>query len=483
MPRKIIFIITIAFSLLVFATGTLAPNLLLSTLGNINKVLLNVFAYWYLVAGLFITLVALVLLFLPMAKQRLGDEPPEYSFFSWIALLYSTGMGSGLLLRAIQEPVFYQQNPPVLSHSAEQVSLTFSFFHWGFTPWAMYSIFGLIVSYNLYREQTLNYLDAILANSNFKAIKTSINLFIVLITIVGVIASLGFGASQFMAGANHLFDLEMGNDSLLIIVFTVGLIATLSALTGIKRVIKYLANFDFAFSILLMLFVAVFLNFSNFFTNTFGAFKNYLHHFLDLNLSIGSYNTSFEFTTDWTVFYWAFWLAWVPFTGIFIARISKGRTIRQFIISTILIPAIATMIWFSVFGNAAFDTIAAMGTYAGEFDNLYTSLFLFLETLPFSQLTVILTALLVLTAIINSVDSAIFVLSMFSDNGNENPRKKDKVIWGTIITVTALGLCSTGTQDLLSAVSSLLIIMALPFSFLYIWLIVLFIKNLITSGK
>ncbi len=472
---------SLLFSVLFLVGGVLFPDALVSGLNKTNATLLAVFSNYYLWVGLLVVLTALVILFLPISKKRLGTAEPEYSWFSWIALLYSTGMGSGLLLRAVQEPVYYLHNPPVDGMDAKQIALQYTFFHWGFTPWAMYSVFGLIVAYNLYLRKAPNFLQAIVVDDKAKFVQKTVPFFIVIITIAGVIASLGLGTGQFIGGLNQYFSLDLGNSFLLLTVFGIGLIGTLSALTGINKVIKYLADFDMTVSVMLMIFIALFLNFSDFFSNTGTALFNYIRHFFEMSLSVGSYKTGEAFTRDWTVFYWAFWLAWVPFTGIFIARISKGRTIRSFIVATILVPSLATVIWFSVFANQAFDLVEKSDPQ--QFDNLFTSLFVFLQHFPFSNITVLVAATLVLVAIINSVDSAIFVLGMFSDKGNENPVKKHKLLWGIIITATAFGLTAVGKNDLLNAISSLLIILALPFSVLYVYVIVMFFWGLMKIKK
>ena len=442
-----------------------------------NNFILDKFGFFYLLFGLLIILFALSIVFLPISKKKLVETKPEYSYFSWIALLYSTGMGSGLLLRAVQEPMFYLQNPPITVYDSKQIALQYTFFHWGFTPWAMYSIFGLIVAYNLYNKKEDNFLTAIVSNATSSSMKKIIPLFIIIITIAGVIASLGLGTGQFISGLNQYFNLELGFKSLLITVSLIGVIGTLSALTGISKVIKYLADFDMTVSLLLLVFIACFLNFQDYFHNTILAVYHYVIHFFEMSLSIGSFKTSEQFTKEWTVFYWAFWLAWVPFTGIFIARISKGRTIKEFIFATIFVPTIATIIWFSVFANSAFEIVK--NSNSNQFNNVFDSLFVFLEHYPLSVLTVILAAILVLVSIINSVDSAIFVLGMFSDSGKENPSKKHKLFWGIIITTTAIGLTAVGSNDLLNAISNLLIILALPFSLLYLYMIVSFAYKLI----
>ena len=476
-----LFLAGITFSVLFCVVGIVFPNILVDVLSFSNDFILDKFRFFYLLFGLFIVLFALSLIFLPFSRRKLGETKPEYSYFSWIALLYSTGMGSGLLLRAVQEPMYYLQNPPVTAYDSKQIALQYTFFHWGFTPWAMYSLFGLIVAYNLYNNKEKNFLTAIVMNVRNSTIKKIIPLFIIVITIAGVIASLGLGTSQFIGGLNQYFELDLGYTSLLITVSIIGIIGTLSALTGISKVIKYLADFDMTVSLLLLVFVACFLNFHDYLCNTILALYHYIIHFVEMSLSIGDFKTTEQFTKDWTVFYWAFWLAWVPFTGIFIARISKGRTIREFIFATILVPAIATIIWFSVFANSAFEIVKTSNT--SQFDNVLTSLFVFLEHYPLSVITVFLAAILVLVSIINSVDSAIFVLGMFSDSGKEDPSKKHKLFWGIIITATAIGLSAVGSNDLLKAISNLLIILALPFSLLYLYIIISFANKLIKKQK
>lgn len=465
-------VFALLFGLAFMLIGLMFPIALIAALDATNQIILSLFSHYYLWVGLIIVLVAIIIFFLPVAKRKLGNERAEYSYFSWIALLYSTGMGSGLLLRAVQEPIYYYQHPPVSGIQNSQLALQFTYFHWGFTPWAMYSLFGLIVAYNLYTKRADNILDAIVINKS-SIVNKILPYFLVLITIAGVIASLGLGTGQFVGGLNQYFNWHLGSNYLLLVVFLIGLTGTLSALTGIKRVIKYLADFDMSFSIGLMVFVALFLSYSSFFSQSISAFFNYVIHFFEMSLSANDYKTSSGFTKDWTVFYWAFWLAWVPFTGIFIARISKGRSIREFIVATILVPVVATVLWFSVFANKSFEIVGNSGTQ--EFNNVFTSLFVFLQHLPLHQVTVVVAAVLVLVSIINSVDSAIFVLGILSDKGNENPAKKDKLLWGIIITATALGLTATGTDSLLNAVSNLLIILALPFSLLYLYIIVRFI--------
>ncbi len=471
------FISGIVLSLLFAFFGTIFPEQSAIVLGNVNQSILNNFQGLYLFFGLFVAIAALIIGILPIGKVKLGEGNPEYSFFSWIALLYSTGMGSGLLLRAVQEPIHYLQNPPVDLVEKKQLALEYTFFHWGITPWAMYSVFGLILACNLYVHKTGSFRESFSEGVKNKMIKTIVPFFVIIITIAGVIVSLGLGAGQFVGGTEQYFNIHLNSNSVLLVGLLIGVLGTLSALTGIQKVIKILADFDMAISLLLLAFVAYFLDFGDFFKNTFSAISEYLVHFVEFSLSIGKYDALDTFTKDWTVFYWAFWLAWVPFTGTFIARISKGRTIREFVIATIITPTIATMVWFSVFANKAFQIADFSG--ANQFNNVFDSLFVFLNHLPFGGFTNAVVLLLILVTIINSVDSAIFVLGMISDDGNENPSKKHKLLWGIIITISAVGLIALGSDNLLNSVSNLLVILALPFSLLYFYLIIIFFKNLL----
>lgn len=468
----------LVFGVLAVAGGLLFPKAIAEFLNAANDAVLTVFGNYYLVFGFFVVALALLLILLPFSRKRLGQGKAEYSLFSWIALLYSTGMGSGLLLRAVQEPVYYYQHPPVSHVAPGQLALQYTFFHWGFTPWALYSLFGLMVAWQLYIKKEKNIAQAVLLGNKNKTLAQLSYVFIALITLIGVVASLGLGAGQFTGGITAIFGWDLGTSGVLLTVFVVGLIATLSALTGIHKMIKYLANFDLAASIGLMLFVTLFLSGTSFLGNSVQALGGYILHFGEMSLSAGNYNAGEKFTHEWTVFYWAFWIAWVPFTGIFIARISRGRTIRQFLFATIVIPAIATMLWFSVFANKAIGLIEQNPGYTDRYDNIFTSIYYFLYQLPLSNITVVITALLVLIAIINSVDSAIFVLSMFSDKGKTEPVRLHKLAWGAIITATALGLTALGSDDLLNSISNLLIIMALPFSFFYGWQIIRFLLKI-----
>ncbi len=473
--------VSLLIGMIFFVAGLFFPNTLIQSLQQSNEWILNQFGSFYLWVAFGIVLFALVIVFLPIGKQTLGNERPQYSYFSWIALLYSTGMGSGLLLRAVQEPVYYLQHSPVAVYPAPLLSLQYTYFHWGFTPWTLYSVFGLVVAFYLYVHKKNNFLEALKMSIGTQRAVGVVVLLILLITVVGVVASLGLGASQLMGGLTALFPITVGSGFLATSILLMGIIATLSALTGIQRVIKWLADMDLVVSLALLLFVACFVNYSLFFKQVGQAMTHYLVHFATMSLAMGDFDPGEAFTREWTVFYWAFWLAWVPFTGLFIARISQGRSIREFLVATILVPTLATILWFSVFGHVSFALISH--PQDDRFNNVFTSLFVFLQQLPFASITIPVSIGLLLTALINSVDSAIFVLAMFSDGGKENPSRRHKLLWGAVITVTTLGLALAAGNQLLAALSQLLILMALPFTFVYVYVIVRFAGVLWQTGQ
>ncbi len=457
------------------------PALFREKLGAWTEFTLGYFGQYYLYFGFLVIMMMLVLAVSKTGKVRLGNSDPEYKWFSWVAMLYSTGMGAGLMLRAVQEPVYFLINPPSqVSHSNIIYALQYTFFHWGFTPWAFYGLFGLIIAYNLYIHKRTILGSAILEPRFQKTkYKLPIDTLILISTLFGVVAAVGLGSRQLSGGLGILFDqLELNVNHTLAIVIVICSIATFSAYLGVTKGIRNLSNFNIGLALLLMLFVLLISDFYETFFNFFLAFGNYLRYLVSMSLNLGNQEVSKTFLTEWTYFYWAFWLAWAPFTGVFIARISKGRTIREFILATLIIPAMGTFLWFSVFGSHAFGLIGETDAYQGQFDSIYQSLFVFFSQLPFGGWLNVMSLILIFTFLITSVDSAIFVLGMFSDQGNEEPGRNYRLFWGFTLTLFTLSVVFIGQDVLLEAVSQLLILIALPFSFLFLGMMGFFMFKL-----
>ena len=389
-------------------------------------------------------------------------------------MLYSAGMGSGILLRAVQEPVFMFLNSPIETNStSEVIALEYTFYQWGFTAWAFYGIFALLIAYSLFVRKS----DILLGTSlpqlkKIKYLPEGVNLLTILTTVFGLVAAIGLGTTQIEGGISHLTSTTAGTLWLIVLlVFIICLVAFISAFAGINKGIKRISNWNIYITVILMFFVFFQIDILNVFSRFFESLYSYIIDFVPLSLALGKYNPGKEFLTDWTYYYWAFWLAWAPFTGIFIARISKGRSIREMILGVLIIPSLGSFFWFSVFGSASFDLIGNMESYSGEFENVFTSLFRFFEAFPIANFTNIVTIILLISFLVTSVDSAIYVLSMFSDKGKEHPRKKFRLIWAISILIFSEAIIILGSikpdSNVLTAMQKFLIISSLPFCDFY----------------
>jgi len=442
----------------------------------------DVFGQFYLVLGFLFVLFMLGIAILPIGKKRLGSKKPVYSFGSWVAMLYSAGMGAGILFRAVQEPVFMYNNPPIQSSSsAKQIALEYTFFQWGFTAWAFYTVFALIIGHLIFNLKKPVQLSYVLTSSSSNVWAIAINTLTILTTLIGIVSATALGAKQIEESAEILIPLSKSFWPVLIIVLVVFISGTTSSLMGLDKGIKRLSNFNILVTTALMLFVF-------FQGDILGILKDfalslwlYIIDFVQLSLATGNYNPGDEFLTDWTYYYWAFWLAWAPFTGVFIARISRGRTYRQIVFGSLLVPALASFFWFSVFGSSAIDLIGQNVIDASNLDSAFDALSVFLGKLYWPMLSQGIVLVVLFGFLITSLDSGLFVLSMFSDQGKTEPRNTHKVIWATVCTVLSLSFLGLGfalpEQNVLSAVSKILIIVSLPFAILSLLMIVKFMRR------
>ncbi len=436
---------------------------------------LRYFGGFYLYLGFALLVLLLLLALLPVGKWRLGEQAPAFSNYSWGAMLFSTGMGPGLMLRAVQEPAFFYQNPPIEGlYEAAPYALAYTFFHWGFTPWAFYGFFALLVAYMMYQRQHKMLLSDFLGLAARKAAWA--DSIVILCTLVGVVAALGLGSRQVVGGLAYLLGKELPEElfSILVMALLV-LLATFSALSGLGRSIKYISNFNLGLSFFFLLFVAFQSEVFHLWQLFAEAMGIYLKDFVAMSLNTGSARVSEAFLSDWTYFYWAFWLAWVPFTGLFIARISAGRSIRHFILGVLLFPSLGTFCWFSAFGTLLFSPAYTDALAAGHYESIYTSIFYFFDSLPAASFTKPLALLLVITFLLTSIDSAIFVLSVFSDGGHGEPRRALRALWGLLIALLTGALLYVGAGQLLQSMSYMLVLFALPFSLLYTGVVLYFL--------
>ncbi|WP_209404023.1 BCCT family transporter [Pseudozobellia sp. WGM2] len=451
----------------------------------------NYFGYFYLYLGLGCVLLLLGIAFSPLGKIKLGkkNSRPEHSLWAWTAMLYSAGMGAGILLRAVQEPVFMQQNPPYPSKlSPETLALEFTFYQWGFTAWAFYGLFAMVVGYALFvRKKRVLVSSTIEDNIKSPTALIGIDVMTVITTVFGLIAAIGLGTTQINGGLNHVFKTDLGLISTLLLTTLVSAIAFVSAWQGVNKGIKVISKLNILITVAILLFIFINSDTSAILLAFLTATWQYLIDFIPMSLAWERYDPSIAFLTDWTFYYWAFWLAWAPFTGIFIARISKGRTLRQLLLGVLIIPSLGTFFWFSVFGESSFQIIESMETYDERFANVFTSIFVFFENYPMATVLNFTTLFLLISFLVTSVDSAVFVLSMFTDRGKKNPSKKYRLIWSVFILMATIALLLLGSAkpdiDVLTAVQKLLVITSLPFALFMVFMAFSFLMGIKSRNK
>ncbi|SDH50374.1 glycine betaine uptake BCCT transporter [Alteribacillus bidgolensis] len=476
-----VFFISLFIALLFIIWGVVAPNNVEAITSAIQGAISSHLGWFYLLSATCFLLFALFLIFSPYGRLKLGqpDEKPEYHYLTWFAFLFTAGMGIGLVFWGVAEPLYHYYAPSSQvpeTVEAQEEALRYSFFHWGLHPWAIYAVVALSLAYFKFRHQAPGVLSAafkpLLGDRINGKIGTAINVIVVFATIFGVSTSLGFGAAQVTGGLSSIFDSVTNNTSTqLIVILVITLLYMLSAATGLDRGIKMLSLFNIILAISLMLFllftgptVYIF----NVFTQTLGS---YLQNLPSMSFDTNIFAGDQSWVQDWTIFYWAWWIAWSPFVGTFIARVSRGRTIREFVIGVLAVPTIFGGLWFSVFGGTAIQEDIAQG---GALYNVMTkmgeevALFTLLEQFPFASIMIVLATLLIITFFITSADSATFVLGMQTTNGSMNPPMSVKLIWGIIQSSAAAILLLSGG---LNALQTVMIIAALPFTFVMIGLI------------
>ncbi|MHC8514669.1 glycine betaine uptake BCCT transporter [Sporosarcina sp. ITBMC105] len=485
--RKIsnVFYITIGLIILAVGYGVLASESFETVTSTIKNFVAASFGWYYMMIMSVLLALSLFLIFSPFGKIRLGKntDRPEFSTVTWIAMLFSAGMGIGLVFYGAAEPLsHYAINPATKepnTDAAFKEALRESFFHWGLHVWAMYGIVALALAYFQFRKGEPGLVSATLKPIFGKKMEgswgTLVDVLAVFATAFGVATTLGFGAVQINAGLNYLFGFEMGITSQFIIIAVVTVLFIMSAWTGISKGIKYLSNTNLVLAIALLVFVVVLgptLLIFNMFTDSVGG---YLTDLVQMSFRTAPLNEgNREWLDMWTIFYWAWWISWAPFVSMFIARVSKGRTIREFMIGVLLAPTLLCMIWFSSFGTTAI-TAQKEGIADLSKSSIELVVFDMFGTMPWSFFISLIAILLIASFFVTSADSATFVLGMQSTYGSLTPPNSVKIIWGVIQSSIALILLSVNG---LTALQNTIIIAALPFSFIILLMVVSLIKEL-----
>ena len=473
LKKEMVFLLSFAIILFFIVSGIIRADLLEAASTAIYSAILNHFSWLYLISASFFLLFVLYLAVSKYGTIRLGrdTERPQYSFFGWVAMLFAAGMGIGLLFWGVSEPlVHFLQPPPFLNASspgAAAFGMRYSFFHWGLHPWAIYTVVSLSIAYFSFRRGMPALISSclypILGERIYGLSGKIVDILAVFATIFGTATSLGFGAIQIHAGFSYLYGVSSAiSITIGIIVIATGLFMA-SAILGVEKGVQTLSKINLTLAIALLLFIFALGETSqilNIFTSTLGG---YVNNIIDLSLQSYPFEGS-GWSREWTIFYWAWWISWSPFVGLFIARISRGRTIREFVLTVLTVPTLFTFLWFSVFGGSALSLEQSqgvdLGVVAGEDVSLV--LFAFLENFPFSSILSLIAILLLLIFFVTSADSATVVLGSLTSGGSQDISTYKKVIWGLSLSGVAIILLFSGG---LSSLQMMAITAAFPFMF------------------
>ena len=426
----------------------------------------------------YILVVAIFLVFMVgLAISRYGnirlgpdDSEPEYSYTTWFAMLFSAGMGIGLVFYGVAEPIDHYVNPPVGPGStldAARQSMIITFFHWGVHAWAIYAVIGLSIAFFSFRHNLpltiRSALYPMLGERIHGPAGHAVDIFAVLGTMFGVATSLGLGVMQVNAGIHYLFGVPVSLTIQITLIAVITAMATASVVSGLDVGIRRLSELNLILAIVFVLFVLIAGPTLFLFRALVQNVGQYLSELVTMTFKLYAYKPT-EWLGGWTLFYWGWWISWSPFVGMFIARVSRGRTVREFIVGVLLVPSLFTFIWMTVFGNTAIllDMTAA-GAFIGQAaqDNPPVALFAMLQHLPWSHISAGLGTLLVVTFFVTSSDSGSLVIDMITSGGRPNPPVWQKIFWAVTEGFVAAALLVAGG---LNALQTAAIATALPFA-------------------
>ncbi|PUZ35698.1 BCCT family transporter [Staphylococcus cohnii] len=480
-----VFTYSIIITAIVVLLGAIFPTQFNEIGTNITGWITEYFGWYYMVIVALMIFFCVFLIFSPIGKLKLGkpEDKPEFNTISWFAMLFSAGMGIGLVFWGAAEPISHFVSPPSgepQSAHAYKEALRGAFMQWGFHAWAVYGVVALALAYFQFRKNEpaliSKTLRPIFGNKVDGPLGTVIDVVSVFATIGGVAVSLGLGAMQIAGGLNYLFDIPNNIVTQGIIIVIVTILFLASAWSGLSRGIQYLSNANIGLAGIILLFIFIVgptVLILNMLTSSTGEYLNTLLFNMFDTAPLDPQKN--EWMKSWTFFQLAWWISWSPFVGIFIARVSKGRSIREFVSGVMLAPVLVSLVWFAAFGVLGIET-------AKDNPKIFdmppeTALFGVFNEVPLGFVLSIVTLLLIATFFITSADSATFVLGMQTTFGSLNPSAMIKVVWGIAQALIAFILLFSGGDNGLNALQNMAIITALPFSIIILCMMVSFYKD------
>ncbi len=474
---NVVFVISVCIAVAILVLGYIFSSELGAISGVIMSFVSDKFGWLYL---LFVFALCFFLGWLAFGKYgniKLGDpgDKPEYSNFSWFSMLFCGGTGIGLVFWSIAEPLSHYAAPPSNitpgTLDAADFSIRNCFLHWGITQWACFALVGLGIAYFQFRKKKNAQISNLLAplvgeRATRGAFGKMIDIFAVIVSYAGIATSLGLGVTQICGGLNHLWGVPNEPVIWLLIIVVITIVFLISALSGVSKGIKILSNTNAYMAFLLLVLGFIVGPKMPMFNTIVNGIGQHIQNFIADTLMINPFGDN-TWVMNWRVFYFAWFIAWTPFVGMFIARISKGRTIKEFIIGVVLIPTVFTIIWLSVFGTIALNAVGnwSLQELLTMIASPETAVFIVFEQYPISGFMSILVMLLLATFFITSADSATFSLSMMTSNGELNPPKYKKMVWAILESAIAYILLSAGSLKALQTAS---IATSLPFLFVMI---------------
>ncbi|MBF0209897.1 MAG: BCCT family transporter [Desulfamplus sp.] len=478
----------------IFIVATLiSPDGVKGLFDKLFKFFIDNFGWSYLLFVALFVIFCFAVAFSKFGSIKLGkdSDTPEFSLGSWFAMLFAAGMGIGLVFWGVAEPVYHFAGPPFAEAKSAQAAadaMRTTFFHWGLHPWACYAVVAMLLAYSHFRKGNpalLSWIvEPIIGKERVQGvIGKSIDTLSIVVTLFGVATSLGLGAMQVSTGLNKLFGIPNTTTVSILIIIVVTALYIISAVSGVDKGIKILSNINMviAFGLMLMVLFAgptiyilkiLIESLGNYFQNIV-----WLSFFMDTTGGVAKH-AGYEWIGAWTVFYWAWWLTWAPFVGAFIARISKGRTIKEFVLGSLLAPTLLCAIWFSIMGGTALQmelSDATVGIADATFKDVTMAIFVMFDHLPMGFLLSLLSMVIVCIFFITSADSATYVVGVMSSGGNLNPQNGLKIFWGVLCSTIAAMLLLTGG---LKAVQTVAFVVSFPFMLLMVVMIFAFFRSL-----
>ncbi|WP_461145070.1 BCCT family transporter [Salinifilum aidingensis] len=469
-------IVAVAFVL----WGVLGPGTLYDTATTVNSFITSTFGWLYIIAASLFVVFVVILLFTRWGTIRIGpsDSKPEYSNQAWFAMLFTAGMGIGLVYFAVSEPVTHFLSPPTGQGGTDEAATTamqYTFYHWGLHPWAIYIILGLSLGYFAFRRglplRPASAFYPLIGERIYGWIGHIIDILAVFGTLFGIATSLGLGGQQIGAGFNALFGVENTATLQVILVLAITAIAVVSLMLGIDKGIRNLSLINLWLAFLLMVFVFTVGPSLNLLNSVAANIGTYLQNLAGMSFQTFPNDAGGRsWQGEWTLFYWGWWISWSPFVGMFIARISYGRTVRQFILGALLAPVGASFVWLTVFGESALRLLLANPANPLAEASSETAMFVLFNQLPVGAVMHTIASVVAIIVVVlffaTSSDSGSLVVDILTNGGDPNPRWQQRLFWAVLEGVIAVALLLAGAasgEDALTALQTASLVAGLPF--------------------